>query len=166
MKQNWQWKRGFRFRPGIKCFSTCVLSDHLRLDLTSLLCRLIETYITEKNRENIHTEKETSSFTRGQLWQLWLRGRANVLLSEGLWLDYPSLQVEVSLDKILDPKLLPMCWSALCLAATAISVWTKKHLLNALNVNVHLPNECTQSVRESGILPTSCKNGQVDHNNN
>ena len=58
----------------------------------------------------------------------------------------PGLHVEVSLVKILNPKLLLMCWSASCMAATTISVWKyawitvsrfgQKHLLNALNVNV------------------------------
>ena len=32
------------------------------------------------------------------------------------------LVIEVSSGKILDPKLLLMCWSAPCMAATAISV--------------------------------------------
>ena len=54
--------------------------------------------------------------------QLWLTGRASVLLSEGCWFDSLGLHVEVSLGKILNPKLLLMCWSALCMAA--ITVWT------------------------------------------
>ena len=53
----------------------------------------------------------------------WLRGRASVLLSEGHWFDFPGLHVEVSLGKIMNPKLLPTCWSAPDLAATGISVW-------------------------------------------
>ena len=62
----------------------------------------------------------------------------------------PCLHVEVSLSKILNPKLLLMCWSAPCMAAT-ISVWMyvwitvswfgQKHLLNALNVNVNVNND-------------------------
>ena len=40
--------------------------------------------------------------------------------SEGRWLDSPGLHVEVSLG---NPKLLLMCWSALCMAATTISLW-------------------------------------------
>ena len=61
------------------------------------------------------------------LWvkgQVWLRGRASVLNS-------PILHVEVTLGKILNPRLLLMCWSPPCMAATAISVcmyvwtWTK-----------------------------------------
>ena len=39
--------------------------------------------------------------------------------SEGRWLDSPGLHVEVSLG---NPKLLLMCWSALCMAATTISL--------------------------------------------
>ena len=49
---------------------------------------------------------------------MWLRGRASVLLSEGHWFDSPGLHVEVSLGKILNPKLLLMCWSAPWMAAT------------------------------------------------
>lgn len=40
---------------------------------------------------------------------LWLRGRASILLSEGSWFYSPGLHVEVSLGKILRPKLLLMC---------------------------------------------------------
>ena len=36
--------------------------------------------------------------------------------------DSPGLHVEVSLGKILNPKLLLMCWSASYMAATAIIV--------------------------------------------
>ena len=74
--------------------------------------------------------------------RLWLRGRASTLLLEGHWFDSPDLHVKVSLGKILNPKLLLMCWSAACMAATAINVcmylWIavsrfgQKHLLNAL----------------------------------
>ena len=39
------------------------------------------------------------------------------------WFDFPSLHVEVSLSKILNPKLLLMCWLAPCMAATDISVF-------------------------------------------
>ena len=35
---------------------------------------------------------------------MWLRGRANVLLSEGRWFDSSGLHVEVPLGKILNPK--------------------------------------------------------------
>ena len=42
------------------------------------------------------------------LGQLWLRGRASVLLLEDPWFDSPGLHVEVSLGKILNPKLLLM----------------------------------------------------------
>ena len=47
--------------------------------------------------------------------------------------DSPGLHVEVSLGKILNPRLLLMCWSAPCIAATAISVsrFGQKRLLNA-----------------------------------
>ena len=55
--------------------------------------------------------------------------------------------VEVSLGKILNSKLLLMCWSAPWMAATASSVWMylwitvshfgQKRLLNALNVSVN-----------------------------
>ena len=65
--------------------------------------------------------------------QLWLRSRAATLLSEGCEFDSPGLHVKVSLGNILTPKLLLMCWSAPCMAATTISVcmnyckllWTK-----------------------------------------
>ena len=53
---------------------------------------------------------------------LWLRGRASILLSEGRWLNSPGLHAEVSLGKILNPKLLLKCWSVPCMAATTISV--------------------------------------------
>ena len=42
-----------------------------------------------------------------------------LLLSEGRWFHSPGLHVEVSLGKILNPKLLLMWWSAPCMAATA-----------------------------------------------
>ena len=51
-----------------------------------------------------------------------LRGRASVLLSEGHWFVSAGLHVKVSLGKILNPKLLLMCWSAPCVAAAAIGV--------------------------------------------
>ena len=54
---------------------------------------------------------------------LWLRGRASALLSEGGWFDSPGLHFQVSLAKILNPKLFLMCWSSPHMAATAISVW-------------------------------------------
>ena len=54
--------------------------------------------------------------------RLWLRGGASVLLSEVHLFDSPGLHFEVSLGKILNPKLLLMCWSASRMAATAISV--------------------------------------------
>ena len=41
--------------------------------------------------------------------QLWLRGRASVLLLEGCWFDSLGLHAEVSLGKTLNPKLLRMC---------------------------------------------------------
>ena len=65
-----------------------------------------------------HTEPEESSS------RLLLRVRAIILLSEdnNRWFDSPGMHVKVSLGKILNPKLLQMCWSAPCVAATAISV--------------------------------------------
>ena len=56
-------------------------------------------------------------------WAAFAQGRASILLSERLWFDSPGLHVEVSLGKILNPKLLLMCWLAPCIAATTISVW-------------------------------------------
>ena len=74
---------------------------------------------------------------------LWLSGRTSILLLEVHWSYSPGLHLQVSLGKILNPKLLLMCWLAPCMAATAISVqryvWLtasrfgQKHLLNALN---------------------------------
>ena len=55
--------------------------------------------------------------------RLWLRCRASVLLLEARWFDSPGLHVEVSLGKWVNPKLLLMCWSPPCMAATAISAW-------------------------------------------
>ena len=54
--------------------------------------------------------------------RLLLGGRASVLLSEVSWLDSLGLHVKVSLGKILNPKLLLMCWAAPCMGATDISV--------------------------------------------
>ena len=54
--------------------------------------------------------------------RLWIRGRANVLLLEGHWFDSPGLHVEVSLGKILNPKLHLVCWSVPCMGATIIIV--------------------------------------------
>ena len=71
-------------------------------------------------------------------------GRASVLLSS-YWFNCTGLCVEVSLGKILNPKLLLMCCSAPCMAATAISVWTYVWITvsrfgkkRPLNVNVNL----------------------------
>ena len=61
-------------------------------------------------------KRKESRLTVGRLW---FRGKASVLLLEGRWLDSPVLHVELSLGKILNPKLLLMCW----LAATTICVW-------------------------------------------
>ena len=49
------------------------------------------------------------------------------------WFDSRRLHVKVSLGKILNPKLLLMCWLGPCMAATTISIclnnceliWTK-----------------------------------------
>ena len=38
-------------------------------------------------------------------------GRASILLLEGHGFDSPGLHVKVSLGKVLNPKLLLMCWS-------------------------------------------------------
>ena len=69
----------------------------------------------------------------------------------------PGLHDKVSLCKILNPKLLLMCWSAPCTAATAINVWMyvwitvsqfrQKCLLNALKLSFFL----THSVVFIGI---------------
>ena len=69
--------------------------------------------------------------------------RASLLLSEDFCFDSPGLHVEVSLGKILNSKLLLMCWSSSCMAATTIGVCMyellqvaldKKCLINALNL--------------------------------
>ena len=72
--------------------------------------------------------------------RLLLRGRASVWLQEDRWFRSPGLHVEMSLGKILNPKLLLMCWSAPCMTATAMRVrmyvgitvsrFGQKHLLN------------------------------------
>ena len=69
---------------------------------------------------------------------------AQVLWSEGRWFDSLGLHVEVSLGKKLNLKLLLMCWSAPCMAATSISVWMYVWMnecfgqkVNALKVNVN-----------------------------
>ena len=49
--------------------------------------------------------------------RLWLRGRASILLSESRWFDSPGLHVQVSLGKILKPKLLLVCCSEPFMAA-------------------------------------------------
>ena len=38
--------------------------------------------------------------------QLWISGRASVLLAEDRWFDFPGLHFEVSLGRILKPKVL------------------------------------------------------------
>ena len=45
------------------------------------------------------------------------------LVIGGCWFDSPGLHVEVSLGKIVKPKLLLMSSSLLCMAVTTISVW-------------------------------------------
>ena len=77
--------------------------------------------------------------------RLWLGGKDSILLSEGCWFNPTCLHAEVPLGNTLNPKLLPMCWSAPSMAATALSVWTRvwitvshfgqKRLRNAPNVN-------------------------------
>ena len=66
------------------------------------------------------------------------QGRASILLLEDCWFNSPGLHLEISLGKILNPKLLPMCWLAPCMAATAISRFRQKRLLNVLNATVRL----------------------------
>ena len=51
-------------------------------------------------------------------WQLCLRGRASILLSEGHRFNSPGLHLAMSLGQILNPKQLLMCWSAPCMSAT------------------------------------------------
>ena len=63
----------------------------------------------------------TCTWSKIRGW-LRLRGRVSLLLSEGWWFDSPGLQVEVSLGKILNPKLLLMCWLTPYMAATTISI--------------------------------------------
>ena len=60
-----------------------------------------------------HTAKASITSVKG-CGRLWLRGRASVLLSEGCWFDSTGLHVKVSLGRILNLKLLLMCWSAPC----------------------------------------------------
>ena len=68
--------------------------------------------------------------------RLWLRARSSKLLSEGHWFSSPGLHVEVSFCKILNPKLLLMCWLSPCMAATAISVWMYELLEVALDKSI------------------------------
>ena len=80
-----------------------------------------------------HISSQVFGHQNWYLEQLWIRDRARVSLSEGRWIDSPGLHVEVSLGKILNPKLVLVCWSAPCMAATTISgcidccksLWTK-----------------------------------------
>ena len=86
-----------------------------------------------------NTRLKSSSFPQAEA--AVARGRASVSLSEGCWLVSPGLHVNLSMGKILNPKLLLMCWSAPCTVATTISVsmsvsiivFGQKRLLNALN---------------------------------
>ena len=64
----------------------------------------------------------------------WLRARASVLSSEGCRFDSPGLHVNVSLGKILNPKLLLMCWLAPCMVH--VGCYGKDCLLNALKWSV------------------------------
>ena len=73
-----------------------------------------------KNHVKLVLRSHTIYSKVNMLGQMWLR--ASILSLEGCWFDSPGLHVEVSLGKILNPKLLLMCWSASCMAATAISV--------------------------------------------
>ena len=61
--------------------------------------------------------------------KLWIRGTASILLLEGRWFDFLGLHVKVSLGKILNLKLLLMCWSAPCMAAHRCMNYCKR-LLN------------------------------------
>ena len=56
--------------------------------------------------------KKQKKFVKKLMGWLWLRGRASVLLLERRRFDSPGLHVEVPLGKILNPKLLLMCWFA------------------------------------------------------
>ena len=49
--------------------------------------------------------------------------RASAFLSEGCRFNSSVLHVDASLGKILNPKVLLMCWSAPRMPASAISVW-------------------------------------------
>ena len=85
-------------------------------------------------------EQETESKLPLMFWsasciQLWLRGRINVLIFDGFWFDPPGLHAEVSLSKILNPKLLLMCWS--CMAVTTTSYGYKYVLNNSVRTLPH-----------------------------
>lgn len=92
----------------------------------------------------------------GNIFFLWLGGSASVLLSELRWF-------EVSLGKILywrNSKLLLMCWSTPCTAATTISVcmnnckslWIK--ILCLLNLNVSFLFKGPSSAQLANLIVT------------
>ena len=60
-----------------------------------------------------------SSFEKQDLdyGRLWLRNRSSVLLMKDHWFHSSGLQDNMSLGKILNPKLLLMCWWAPCMHA-------------------------------------------------
>ena len=112
------------------------------ITLTSVETIVMSTQYLEDGR-NLNV---VNSLWHVQTWtgRLWIKGRARVLLLEGRWFYSPVLHVEVFLGKILNPRLLLMCWSAPCMTATTTSVWTyvwinlsrfgQRCLLKAVNV--------------------------------
>lgn len=63
------------------------------------------------------------------------QGVLKFLLSEGgQWFNSPGLLVEVSFGKILNPKLLLMCWSTPCIAMKS---FLTKASAKSQNVNVN-----------------------------
>ena len=61
---------------------------------------------------------------------------SEIQLIKFCWFDSPGLHVEVSLGKILNPKLLVMCWSAPCMAAATVRVWMNELLWVAFNKSI------------------------------
>ena len=136
---------------GTACERMYSMSSVVRCGLTAAIkhCKLRAQHPQLPFKAATHTPgrhgREANCTKTQRRGQLWLRGKPASRYREVV-VRFPG-HVEVSFGKILNPKLLLMCWSGPCMEATAMSVWMyvwitvshfgQERLLNALNVNVN-----------------------------
>lgn len=83
-------------------------------------------HMTHKEKQRNHSARQTmEAFFKAN-------SPPTVLLSKDHWFDSPGLRDQVSLGKIPRPKLLLMCYSAPCMAATTIRMYVRMNYCKSL----------------------------------